>query len=90
MKLRDRIAVFLRVLPHSVNVPVLVSIIKFPTYLIYFTRKFPSVALRGKEGLRILLYDMLGKKARVSKEGQVVLGSGKGESGPLVGRRMES
>lgn len=63
----------------------LVSIIKFPIYLIYFTRKFPSVDLRGKDGLRILLNDMLGKKARVSEEGPVVLGSGKGESGLLVG-----
>lgn len=63
----------------------LVSVIKFPIYLMCLTRKFPSVALRGKDGLRILLYDMLGKKARMPEEGLMVLGSGKGESGPLVG-----
>lgn len=81
---------FLRVLSQSVNIPVLVSIMKISTYLTYCTRKFPSVALRGKDGSRILLYDTLGRKVRQSKEGQVVLGSGKGESGSLVDRRLES
>lgn len=55
--------------------------------MIYYTRKFPSVVLTGKDGSRILLHDTLGKKSGASKEGQVVLRSGKGRTGLLVDRK---